>query len=72
MLTLLKCLGLIIGGCFISKILAGLIDAHSEKKRKEQEDYQKLLDAKRELEYIKMMQDSERIEKMRNQKDTTE
>lgn len=67
MLTLLKCLGLIIGGIFISKIIAGLIDEQSEKKRKEQEEYQKLLDAKHELEYRKMIEESERIEKMKNE-----
>lgn len=75
MLTLLKCIGLIVGGIFISKILTGLADVHSEKKRKEQEEYQKLLDAKRELDYIKMVQEAERdaeidakLEKMKNEK----
>ena len=67
MLTLLKCIGLIVGGIIISKILVGLADVHSEKKRKEQEEYQKLLDAKHELEYRKMIEESERIEKMKNE-----
>ena len=43
MITLLKCLGLIIGGLFVSRILLGLIEAQNEKRRKAQEEYQKIV-----------------------------
>ena len=61
MITLLKCLGLIIGGLFVSRILLGLIEAQNEKRRKAQEEYQKLLDIKRKAEYEEMLKESERL-----------
>ena len=61
MITLLKCLGLIIGGLIVSRILLGLIEAQSEKRRKAQEEYQKLLDIKRKAEYEEMLKESERL-----------
>lgn len=61
MITLLKCLGLIISGLIVSRILLGLIEAQSEKRRKAQEEYQKLLDIKRKAEYEEMLKESERL-----------
>ena len=61
MITLLKCLGLIISGLIVSRILLGLIEAQSEKRRKAQEEYQKLLDRKRKAEYEEMLKESERL-----------
>lgn len=61
MITLLKCLGLIIGGLIVSRILLGLIEAQNEKRRKAQEEYQKLLDIKRKAEYEEMLKESERL-----------
>jgi hypothetical protein len=61
MITLLKCLGLIIGGLIVSRILLCLIEAQSEKRRKAQEEYQKLLDIKRKAEYEEMLKESERL-----------
>ena len=61
MITLLKCLGLIIGGLFVSRILLGLIEAQNEKRRKAQDEYQKLLDIKRKAEYEEMLKESERL-----------
>jgi hypothetical protein len=61
MITLLKCLGLIISGLIVSRILLGLIEAQNEKRRKAQEEYQKLLDIKRKAEYEEMLKESERL-----------
>lgn len=61
MITLLKCLGLIISGLIVSRILLCLIEAQNEKRRKAQEEYQKLLDIKRKAEYEEMLKESERL-----------
>ena len=61
MITLLKCLGLIISGLIVSRILLGLIEAQSEKRRKAQEEYQNLFDIKRKAEYEEMLKESERL-----------
>ncbi|MBO6100534.1 MAG: hypothetical protein J6P07_04275 [Spirochaetaceae bacterium] len=60
MITLLKCLGIIIGGLIISKILMGIANIFSEKQNKKVEEYYKNLEYKRKAELYDLLKEAER------------
>lgn len=54
MITLLKCLGILIAGLIVSKILVGIAGILSEKHNKKYEEAMKKREAEREEEFKKM------------------
>lgn len=60
MITLLKCLGIIIGGLIISKILMGIANIFSEKQNKKVEEHYKNLEYKRKAELYDLLKEAER------------